>query len=67
MHCLVLITAAYQFTRNIFYYLNGYTMTPWKDVPIDGVPQNLTPYQLQKWYRTLEHYKESSVGSSRYR
>jgi solute carrier family 25 protein 43 len=41
--------AAYEACKRGCLYLNGYTTSPFKDEPIPGVPQDLTPGELKKW------------------
>ena len=40
---------AFEASKRVFLYHNGYTTTPWKDMPKDGVDQGLKPDELAKW------------------
>jgi solute carrier family 25 protein 43 len=42
--------AAFEFCKRVFLWQNGYTAIPFKDEPVPGVPQDLNPGQLAKWF-----------------
>jgi len=43
--------AAFEFCKRIFVWNNGYTESPWRDKPLQGIPQSINPDQLRKWYQ----------------
>jgi len=42
--------ATFEMCKRIFIWNNGYTQSPWKDIPIPGVDQTMNPSQLKRWY-----------------
>jgi len=44
-----IIFAAFEATKRYFLWTNGYTQTPFRDLPIPGVDQSFRPEQLKKW------------------
>jgi len=41
--------ASFEACKRVFMYSNGYTQSPFQDLPIPGVDQSLTPEELAKW------------------
>jgi solute carrier family 25 protein 43 len=41
--------AAFEACKRFFVWWNGFTTSPFKDTPIPGVDQTMTPAQLKKW------------------
>lgn len=52
-----IIFAAFEASKRGFLYLNGYTTSPFVDLPKPGVPQYLRPEELKKWLE--EHGNET--------
>lgn len=42
---------AYEFLTRITLYWNGYTISPWVDIPKAQVDQSMRPHQLKQWKR----------------
>jgi len=42
--------AAFEASKRVFLYQNGYTSSPFKDIPIPGVDQGMRPEELAKWH-----------------
>jgi len=51
--------AAFEASKRFFLYQNGYTTTPFKDIPKEGVDQYLRPDELKK---VLEEQKKKQGG-----
>jgi solute carrier family 25 protein 43 len=43
--------AAFEASKRVFLYTNGYTQTPWTDAPKPGVPQHLKPDEVKQWLK----------------
>jgi len=43
--------AAFEASRRVFLWSNGYTIGPFDSAPKPGIPQNLKPEELKKWLR----------------
>jgi solute carrier family 25 protein 43 len=41
--------AAFEACKRFYLFSNGYTQSPFKDIPIPGIDQNLNPVELRKW------------------
>jgi len=41
--------AAFEACKRFFLYYNGFTMSPFKDIPKPGIDQNMNPDELRKW------------------
>lgn len=40
---------AFEASKRVFLYQNGYTKSPWRDDPKEEVDQSLKPDELAKW------------------
>jgi len=46
-----LMFMAFEACKRVFVYLNGYTESPWQDLPRAGVPQHMKPHELAQWFK----------------
>ncbi|XP_066286729.1 solute carrier family 25 member 43-like [Branchiostoma lanceolatum] len=42
---------SFEACKRTFLYSNGFTVSPWSDVPKPGIDQTLTPGELREWHR----------------
>jgi len=43
--------ASFEACKRVYLWENGYTSSPFKDEPVPGVPQDLNPDELSKWFK----------------
>lgn len=50
-----LMFAGFEACKRFYLFSNGYTVSPFHDLPKEGVPQNLKPHELKEWLKANKH------------